>query len=105
MRSAVAFAALLAVVAPTSLIALETGSLDKTPGQSVPAKAAPEAASIAQPAVPLHPAATAVRQRLADRKLDVQADERSAIMSLYDAHDGAPLFADANGLTPGSAVR
>ncbi len=69
------------------------------PGPSFAVETAPTDARgpIAAPA--LTPAAEAVRARLNDKRLDATADERKAVAAFYDARNGAPLFADANGLT------
>ena len=41
-----------------------------------------------------------MRARLVGKRLDGTAEERQAIVAYYDTRAGAPLFADASGLTP-----
>ena len=92
MRSAfaaLAFANLgLTLTGPAT--AVETSSQDKS--SQAPAEAA-------SPPVSQSPAAQAIRARVADKRLDATAEERQGVAAFFDARAGAPLFADAKGLT------
>lgn len=68
--------------------------------------AAAQTATVVTEAINAQPpsaTAIAIRARLTDRRdrsLSISAEETKAVVAFFDARAGAPLFADANGLTP-----
>ncbi|MEQ1696978.1 MAG: L,D-transpeptidase family protein [Hyphomicrobiaceae bacterium] len=92
------------------LMTTAAGVLVIAGGQSFAAAAGATEAQGLPPAVenpanltPPSPAALAIKARLAERKdrsLLATAEEIKAVGAFFDARQGKPLFADANGLTP-----
>ena len=85
-------------------VALALGAVVASPSMSWAADAPPPpsdatVAKVAAALVEPSPEARAIRNRLADRKIDASPEERQAAIAFFDARAGEPLFADPHGLT------